>query len=74
MVEKLKDKADDGMSVTKKTYRPKKGGAEFVLVQIDGGGHTWPGEEPPVGFIGKSTQDVVANDMMWEFFRRHSLP
>jgi polyhydroxybutyrate depolymerase len=74
VVEKLEDKADDGTTVTKKTYASKKDGAEVVLVEIEGGGHTWPGVEPPLQFIGKSTKDISANDMMWEFFQRHRLP
>jgi polyhydroxybutyrate depolymerase len=74
VVEKLEDKAEDGTVVTKKTYRPKEGGAEVILVEIEGGGHTWPGVEPPVRFLGKSTKDISANDMIWEFFERHRLP
>jgi len=72
-VEKLEDKADDGMTVTKKTFKPQEGGAEVILVEIDGGGHTWPGREPPIGLIGESTKDVSANGMIWEFFQRHRL-
>lgn len=49
-------------------------GAEVVLVTIDGGGHTWPGQRPPVWFIGRSTADVSANDLIWVFFLRHPLP
>ena len=74
VAEKLEDKAEDGTTVTKKTYASKKDGAEVVLVEIEGGGHTWPGVEPPLQFIGKSTKDISANDMMWEFFQRHRLP
>jgi polyhydroxybutyrate depolymerase len=74
VVEKLEDTADDGTTVTKVTYASKEGGAEVVLVEIEGGGHTWPGVEPPIQFIGKSTKDVSANDMIWEFFQRHRLP
>jgi len=74
VVEKLEDKAEDGTTVTKKTCSPKKGGAEVILVEIEGGGHTWPGVEPPISFIGKSTKDISANDMIWEFFQRHPLP
>jgi polyhydroxybutyrate depolymerase len=74
VVEKLEDKAEDGTTVTKKTYIPKENGAEVILVEIEGGGHTWPGVEPPVGFIGKSTKDISANDIIWEFFQRHRLP
>lgn len=73
VVTKLPDKADDGMTVTKKTYGPGKDGAEVVLIEIDGGGHTWPGQDPRVKFLGKSTKDISANDLMWEFFRKHPM-
>lgn len=73
VVTKLPDKADDGMTVTKKTYGPGKDGAEVVLIEIDGGGHTWPGQDPRVKFLGKSTKDISANDLMWEFFQKHPM-
>lgn len=43
------------------------------MVVIEEGGHTWPGQEPPVWFIGKSAKNVSANDLMWEFFQKHKL-
>jgi polyhydroxybutyrate depolymerase len=73
VVTKLPDKVDDGMTVIKKTYGPGKEGAEVVLVEIEGGGHTWPGQEPRVKFLGKSTKDISANDLMWEFFEKHPM-
>ena len=73
VVEDLPDKADDGTKAKQKTFGPGKDGAEVVLVEIEGGGHTWPGQEPPVGFIGKSTKDISANDLMWEFFKKHPM-
>ena len=72
-VKELADKVEDGTRVVEKVYGPGKDGAEVVLVEIEGGGHTWPGREPPVKFIGKSTKDVSANDLMWEFFERHGM-
>ena len=33
------------MKVTRKTYGAGRDGAEVVLVVIEGGGHTWPGQE-----------------------------
>ena len=71
--EDLPDKAGDGTTVTKKTYGPGKDGAEVVLFVIKGGGHTWPGQQPPVGFIGKSTKNLSANDLIWEFFEKHPM-
>jgi polyhydroxybutyrate depolymerase len=73
VVTQLPDKADDGMTVIKKTYGPGQDGAEVVLIEIEGGGHTWPGQEPKVKFLGKSTKDISANDLMWEFFQRHPM-
>ena len=54
----LPDKANDGTTIERKTYGHGKDGAEVVLVVIKGGGHTWPGEEPLVDFIGKSTKNI----------------
>jgi len=71
--EELPDKARDGTKVVRKTYGGGKDGAEVVLVIIEGGGHTWPGRQPRVRFLGKSTKNVSANDVMWEFFQRHPM-
>ncbi len=71
VVERLPDRADDGTWVEKKTYGPGRDGAEVVLVEIHGGGHTWPGREPPLRFLGRTTHDIAANDLIWSFFRRH---
>jgi len=70
----LPDKADDGMKSTRKTWGGGKDGSEVVLIEIENGGHTWPGMDPPVAMLGKSTKDISANDLMWEFFLRHPLP
>jgi polyhydroxybutyrate depolymerase len=67
------DKKDDGTKVTEKCYGPGKDGAEVVLIEIEGGGHTWPGRKPPLRFLGNSTLDVSANDLMWEFFQKHPM-
>ena len=61
------------MKVTRKTFDGGKDGAEVVLVVIEGGGHTWPGQQPPVGFIGKSAMNISANDLLWEFFVKHPM-
>ena len=69
----LPDKANDGMRVTRKTWSGGKVGSEVVLIEIEGGGHTWPGMEPPVAMLGKSTKDISANDLMWDFFQKHPM-
>jgi polyhydroxybutyrate depolymerase len=69
----LPDEAKDGTTVTKKTYGGGKDGAEVVLVLIEGGGHTRPGREPLLKYLGKSTKNVSANDLMWDFFQKHPM-
>jgi len=44
-----------------------------ILYVIDGGGHTWPGRQWPVPLLGRSTRDVAANDLIWEFFQKHPM-
>jgi polyhydroxybutyrate depolymerase len=72
-IEPLPDKAEDGMKCTRKTWGGGRDGSEVVLIEIENGGHTWPGMEPPVAMLGQSTKDISANDLMWEFFQKHAL-
>ena len=73
--EQLPDRFDDGTTVTRKEYRAGKDGAEIVLYTIVGGGHTWPGRDSILGgILGRTTQEISANDLMWEFFEKHPLP
>jgi len=48
-------------------------GVEVELCTIEGGGHTWPGGAD-IPFAGVTTQDLSANDRLWEFFVAHPLP
>jgi hypothetical protein len=74
-IEPLPDKAEDGTKVTRKTWRGGKDGSEVVLIEIEieNGGHNWPGIKPIVEARGVSTMDISANDLMREFFQKHSL-
>ncbi len=73
-VVKLPDVAEDGTTVERRTWGPGTDGAEVILYVVSGGGHTWPGRERPIKFLGKSTRDISANDLIWEFFERHPMP
>jgi len=64
-------KVADGTKATRKTWGQGKNGAEVVLIEITGMGHTWPGRKPAVLFLGKPTMNVSANDEIWEFFKKH---
>lgn len=64
----------DGCRVVKETYGGGAGGAEVVVYTIEGGGHSWPGG---LGFvakdiIGRTCNDISANEMMWQFFQYKS--
>ena len=59
---------DDGTRITRTHYRPGEDGAEVVLYTIHGAGHTWPGRHPTLKYLGRSTSNLSANDVMWEFF------
>lgn len=73
-VTELPDTAGDGTTVTRKVYGPGRDGAEVVLYAVEGGGHTWPGQNPVIHFLGKYTRNISANDLIWEFFRKHPMP
>ncbi|MGO9112397.1 MAG: alpha/beta hydrolase family esterase [Thermoguttaceae bacterium] len=66
-------KFDDGTTVQRKTYGPGKDDSEVVLFVINGGGHAWPGRDAKLQFLGKSTKNISANDLMWEFFKWHPM-
>jgi polyhydroxybutyrate depolymerase len=34
---------------------------------------TSPKEEPRLKVLGKSTKNISANDLMWEFFEKHPM-
>ena len=72
-IETLPDKANDGMKVTRKSWRGGKNGSEVILLEIENGGHTWPGQRPVSEILGRSTMDISANDLMWEFFLKHPM-
>lgn len=72
VVTELPDKTDDGTRVVRQAYEPAENGAAIVVYRIENGGHTWPGSHlPQFDFLGKTTLDISANDLIWEFFSRH---
>ncbi len=52
-------------------YTGCKNSAEIVFYTIEGGGHTWPGGRPT--FVGKTSRDIHASQVMWVFFKTHPL-
>lgn len=60
----------DETSVVIKKYQGTK---PIVMIQIKNGGHTWPGANDfNIGFpLGKTTHDILFNEMMWKFFAKN---
>jgi polyhydroxybutyrate depolymerase len=63
----------DKLKVTRKEWNQGKDGAEVVLYVIENGGHTWPGMDKGPPFLGASTMNINANEVMWEFFQKHPM-
>lgn len=61
----------DGTRAQLEIFATCADGAKVVLVTVQGGGHTWPGgfQYLPERFIGKTSRDIDANRVIWEFFR-----
>ena len=63
VVVELPTEIEDGTKVTRKTWGGGRNGAEVVLIEIAGAGHTWPGRRPPLLYLGKSTKNISANEV-----------
>ena len=62
----------DGMRVRLEAFTGCPARAAVTLVAVEHGGHTWPGgyQYLPERFIGKTTKDIDANSVIWDFFRK----
>jgi polyhydroxybutyrate depolymerase len=70
-VASLQNTEDDGTSTVRYVYGPGREHSEVVLYLIRGAGHIWPGRPPRPHYLGKSTNNILANDLIWQYFRRH---
>ena len=52
-----------------------KNNTEVVLYIIEGGGHTWPGGYQYLNerIIGKTSRDMNAAEVIWNFFEKQSI-
>ncbi len=64
----------DGTRVRQEIYAPCHAGSEVILFAIEGGGHTWPSGQQylPEAIVGKTSRDIDANQVLWDFFKRHA--
>jgi polyhydroxybutyrate depolymerase len=73
----LPPRASGGLQTNVDSYTDCTQGAEVFLYSIVDGGHFWPGgEQPyvPANKIGKSSDDLEANEIIWKFFAAHPMP
>jgi polyhydroxybutyrate depolymerase len=71
-----------GETATPITYAPCRSGAEVALWRFTGSGHVWPGSPLNTGpkktwilaGVGRGIILVNANETMWQFFEKYSLP
>ncbi len=71
-----------GETATPITYTHCRSGAEVALWRFTGSGHVWPGSTLNTGpqknwilaGVGRGIVLVDANETMWQFFERYSLP
>jgi polyhydroxybutyrate depolymerase len=75
-ITKLPEKVNDGTSVTKIMYEGCVQNGDVILYKIEGGGHTWPSgwQYFPVSTVGKTTRNLNANEVIWNFFKNHRKP
>jgi polyhydroxybutyrate depolymerase len=62
-------------SVRRLAYANCAENADVILYSVEGGGHTWPGGKPlPEWLVGRTTREINATSVMWEFFMQHPRP
>jgi polyhydroxybutyrate depolymerase len=64
---------EDKLKVVCKDFCTGKEKAPVILYMIEGGGHTWPGMHRHAAFLGATTDNISANDLIWDFFRQFTL-
>ena len=73
---KLPARQKGGMETKVDTFAGCQQGAQVVSFNIKGGGNTWPGGEQyeVEKQVGKTSQDLNANETIWEFLVTKKLP
>ena len=62
--ESLPDRVEDGMHVERMSFQGCAAGGEVTHYRIVGGGHTWPGSAPEPKFLGRTTQQISASELV----------
>ena len=58
-------------------YKPCQGNTEVIYYTVEGLGHHWPGGKSkpylPERIVGKTSDKLIANDVIWDFFQEHPM-
>ena len=73
---KLSPREKGGMETRVDTYTGCQQGAQVALYSVKGAGNTWPGGEQyeVEKTVGKTSQDLNANETIWSFLVTQKLP
>lgn len=73
VITRTADIAHDGTTIIKEEYINHHNGLKVVGYTINGGGHTWPGgwQYLPKFIVGKTTQNLNACQVIWDFFKSY---
>lgn len=73
---KLPASGKGGMEIKVDTYDGCQQGAQVLLYSVKGAGNTWPGGEQyeAENAIGKTSQDLNADETIWKFLETRKLP
>ena len=69
---RLPDIARDGTTVDLDSWTSCSSGKPVRFYTINNGGHTWPGNDLQTGALGRSTHDVDATRVIWDFVRGYT--
>jgi polyhydroxybutyrate depolymerase len=74
-LDSLPPKTKDGFETRRELYSACREGTEVALYSVVGGGHAWPGGEAFARIsFGRTSHDLNADEVIWEFFQAHPLP
>jgi polyhydroxybutyrate depolymerase len=66
----------DRSTVVLERYADCRDGSAVDFYAVEGAGHTWPGGRQYLSplLIGTTNRDVVASELIWQFFAAHPMP
>jgi len=71
IITNLPDISDDGTTIIETKYYGDTN-SEVISYVVNNGGHTWPGGAGGLDFyLGNTSEDMDAKQVIWDFFERH---